>query len=270
MGRAVKDRALELVAARSAAVDGRNLLREYVQSRVLGALQEAGVFRAWAFMGGTALRFLYGVPRYSEDLDFTLERGDSAGRFGESVTDVVRTLEREGYRLRARLNEDTAVARAVLGFVGLAYEAGLTPHVDEVLWVRLELDTQPPQGAGLEVSVVNKLGMLRVQHHDLPSLFAGKIAAVLAREYTKGRDLYDLAWYLTRGERLEPNGVLLRNALLRTAPQLVEDAASGWRLALRQRLGGVDWSDARRDVEPFLEEHRDLELVDAEMFKNLL
>jgi hypothetical protein len=270
MDRAVKDRALELVASRDAAVDGRNLLREYVQSRVLGALQEAGVFRSWAFMGGTALRFLYRIPRFSEDLDFTLERRAADRPFGDTVRDVARALEREGYSLRARVNKDAVVAKAMIGFVGLPYDAGLTPHLDEVLWVKLELDTQPPDGAVLEVSLVNRFGMLRLQHHDLPSLFAGKVAAVIAREYTKGRDLYDLMWYLTREGALQPNPTLLRNALLQTAPQQVTDAVIDWRLALKTRLGRVDWADARRDVAQFLEQPRDLALIDAGVLASLL
>lgn len=135
---------------------------------------------------------------------------------------------------------------------------------------KLETDTHAPPGAVLEVTVVNTFGMLRVQHHDLPSPFAGKIAAVLAREYTRDRDLYDLAWYLSRSEPLEPNAVLLGSALLQTAPRLVDEAVSDWRLALRRRLAEVNWADARRDVEQFLANPRDLELVDAEIFKNLL
>lgn len=265
----MKDRALELVAAAPPAVDGRNILREYVQSRMLGALQDAGAMVPLAFMGGTALRFLYRIPRFSEDLDFTLERDAEAFSFATAVGRVTRALEREGYALRVRVNEEAVVAKAMIGFSGLLAEAGLSPHADELLWVKLEVDTLPPAGACLAVTLVDRFGPLRFQHHDLPSLFAGKIAAVVAREYTKGRDLYDLAWYLTRPESIEPNAVLLHNALEKTAPQSVE-AAGDWRAMLRGRLAEVDWAEARRDVKPFLEQPRDLDLVGAETLQGLL
>lgn len=259
----MKDRALEIVAARPPAVDGRNVLREYVQSRVLGALQEAGGFVPLAFMGGTALRFLYRIPRFSEDLDFTLERDPGTFSFAKTLRRIEGVLAREGYALRVRTNERGVVAKAMLGFVGLAAEAGLTPHADEVLWVKVEVDTEPPAGAELEVTLVDRFGPLRLQHHDLRSLFAGKIAAVLAREYTKGRDIYDLVWYLSREDRPEPNAVLLANALAQTAPSVVDEAARDWRAALADRLGAVDWVDARRDVGPFLEQARDIDLIDS-------
>ena len=146
----------------------------------------------------------------------------------------------------------------------------MSAHADEVLWVKIEVDTDPPAGAGLAVSVVDKFGLLRLQHHDLPSLFAGKLAAILARNYTKGRDLYDLLWYLTRDGGVEPNLVLLGNALRQTAPDVAEAAEADWRGAVRARLEKVDWEDARRDVAPFLEQRRDVDLIAAETFNGLL
>ncbi len=266
----MRDRAIELVRNRPAAVDGRNLLREYVQSRILGAMQEAGAMVPLAFMGGTALRFLYRQPRFSEGLDFTLERDRETFDFGDLAGRLKRQLEREAYSLHVGLREAGAVDRAAFGFVGLPYEAGLSPHESESLKVLLEVDTSPPAGVQLAVTVVDRFGPLRLQHHNLPSLFAGKIAAVVARPYTKGRDLYDLMWYLTREPAIEPNAVLLGNALRQTAPEALALAEADWREALRQRLVAVDWAGARRDVAPFLEQPRDLALIEAATFTQLL
>ncbi len=266
----MKDRALEIVASRPAAADGRNVLREYLQSRILGQMQEAGAFIPLAFTGGTALRFLHRIARFSEDLDFTLERGREDFAFRSLVERIERGLGREGYSTSVRLNESAVVVKAMIGFPGLLAEAGLSAHTDEALRVRLEVDTNPPTGAVLAVTMVNRFGPLRLQHHDVASLLAGKIAAVLAREYTKGRDLYDLMWYLSQEPRLEPNLGLLRNALLQTAPALAEDAATDWRSALRLRLAAVDWEETRRDVAPFLEQARDLELIEPATFEQLL
>lgn len=266
----MKERAIELVRARVAATDGANLLREYVQSRMLGALQEAGAMVPLAFMGGTALRFLYRIPRFSEDLDFALERLADGFSFPELARRLGRHLEREGYVVRVGLSDRGVVAKASFSFVGLPAEAGISGHPEQALAVKLEVDTRPPAGAGLAVSVVDRFGPLRLQHHDLPSLFAGKVAAVLAREYTKGRDLYDLMWYMTREAPLEPNLVLLGNALRQTAPAVAERAVTDWREALRVRLATVDWLGARRDVERFLEQSRDLEFIEPATFEQLL
>jgi hypothetical protein len=270
VGDAVKERALEIVGSRAPAEDGRNVLREYVQSRILGQLQEAGTFVPLAFMGGTALRFLFRIPRFSEDLDFTLERNAEQFDFRDVAERVDRGLTREGYLTTVRLSDSAPVVRSMIGFSGLLAEAGLSAHADEVLWVKLEVDTNPPAGAELSVTMVDRFGPLRIQHHDMRSLFAGKIAAVLAREYTKGRDLYDLMWYLSHEPQVEPNLELLRNALAQTAPSLAESAAVDWRSAVRHRLASVDWADARRDVAPFLEQARDLELIEAPTFEQLL
>jgi predicted nucleotidyltransferase component of viral defense system len=267
----VKERALEIVASRSDGVDGLNVLREYVQYRILGAMQEGGAFIPLAFMGGTALRFRYRIARFSEDLDFTLERKAETFDFSRLADRIERGLTREGYQIRTARSDKTAVKKATIGFVGLPAQAGLSPHADAVLKVRLEVDTNPPAGATLETPVINRFGPLRLQFHDLPSLFAGKTAAVLARGYSKGRDFYDLAWYLSQQPQPEMNVELLRNALLQTAPELAEAAAQDWREALRRRIAEVNWDDAWRDVAPFLESRgRDRDLYSRETFEGLL
>lgn len=266
----MRDRALEIVMSRPASADGRNLLREYLQARILGAMQQSGAMVPLAFMGGTALRFLYRIPRFSEDLDFTLEMDGERLDFDRLVAGVGRTLEREGYDVRSRMGAARVVRKASFGFVGILAEAGLSAHADQVLYIKLEVDTNPPSGAGLAVTLVDRFGPLRLQHHDLPSLFAGKIAALIGREYTKGRDLYDLLWYLTREELPQPNVPLLVNALEQTSPDLAFEARNDWRGVLWERLREIDWDDARRDVAPFLEESRDLELITPGTFEDLI
>lgn len=268
----MRDEALQVVAARAAASDGKNLLREYLQSRVLRIMQAQRAFIPLAFMGGTALRFRYGVARFSEDLDFTVERGAAEFDFGALLASIGRGLEREGYTLGTlEPNTKSAVHKAMISFPGLLYEAQVSPHADQQLRIKLEVDTNPPTGAVLETFVIRRLGPIQAQFHDLPSLFAGKTAAVLAREYTKGRDFYDLWWYLTRDTRLEPNLELLANALKQTAPELAPAAEADWVDALRTRLPSVNWDDVWRDVAPFLEDSGGVRAVfSAEAFLDLL
>jgi hypothetical protein len=266
----VKDIAIDIVASLPAGASGLNVLREYVQSRILGSMQSARAMGPLAFMGGTALRFVYRVPRYSEDLDFTYERMELPFSFRDMLAYIRRDLEGQGYEIKLTLNDTHVVEKSFIGFVGLLAEAGLSPHVDQVLWVKLEVDTNPPAAAGLDVSRIDRFGPLRIQHHNLPTLFAGKLAALLCREYTKGRDLYDLMWYLMRVPPLEPNGAFLEHALRQSRPELAGETSAEWTGLLRGRLAAVHWADARRDVAPFLEDRRGLELIAFETFEDLL
>jgi hypothetical protein len=134
----------------------------------------------------------------------------------------------------------------------LPFELGLSAHVDETLAVKIEVDTRPPAGAALETTLVRRHVLLNLQHHDRASLLAGKIHAVLQRPYLKGRDLYDLIWYLSAPEWPAPNLILLNNALSQTGwnePHLETDT---WRLAIQDHLKDISWKQAAADVEPFL------------------
>jgi len=129
---------------------------------------------------------------------------------------------------------------------------GLSPHRRETLSVKLEVDTQPPAGAALATTVVRRHLLLRLQHHDRASLLAGKLHAVLQRPYLKGRDLYDLAWYLGDPAWPTPNLVLLNNALRQTGWTGHPLNDRNWRKAMRERLRSVSWERVADDVSPFL------------------
>ena len=176
---------------------GRNIAREYLQARILGALQRAGAMTSLAFHGGTSLRFLFGLPRYSEDLDFALEGEPSRYDLRRHLRAVRAELSGEGYRVELRMREHRAVHSAFVCFPGTLYEIGLSPHPGQVLAVKIEVDTNSPPGAVTGTTLVRRHETLRLFHHDRASLLAGKLHAVLQRPYTKGRDIYDLVWYLS-------------------------------------------------------------------------
>lgn len=132
-----------------------------------------------AFQGGTALRFLYGLPRHSEDLDFALEGSRDQYDFQAYVTAIRSELIKEGYDVDPKLVRDRIVHSGILRFLGLLYELGLSSHPDETFSIRVEVNTRPPEGAGLSITTVRKHVLLRVQHYDRASLLAGKIHAVL-------------------------------------------------------------------------------------------
>ncbi len=246
------------------------LVREYLQARILESLQHEGLFLRWAFLGGTALRFLYGIPRFSEDLDFSLlVPGEDAG-LRSAIARVRRDLELEGHRIECKVSESRTVASALVKFPGLPHDLGLSPHASQTLSIRVEVDTNPPAGAGIETTVVRRHVTLHLCHYDKPSLLAGKLHAILSRPWAKGRDLYDLGWYLADRTWPAPNLALLNAALAQTGWKGRRLTPKTWRQAVRRRLEVVDWPKARADVRPFLERERDLDLVSPAVLISLL
>jgi predicted nucleotidyltransferase component of viral defense system len=124
-------------------IHGRNLLREYLQSRILEGLQRAAVMLPLAFHGGTALRFLYAIPRYSEDLDFALEKPGASNDFRAYLRAIQDEFIKEGYQVDVKLNDQKTVNSAFVRFSTLLYEFGLTAQRDEVLAVKIELGYLP-------------------------------------------------------------------------------------------------------------------------------
>ena len=174
----MKDHLIELVRQLPTPLDGRNLAREYLQARILVALQRAGAMIPLAFHGGTALRFLYAHGRYSEDLDFALEGNRQRYDFRSYLQAIRAELMPEGYAVELNINDRKTVHNAFVRFPGLLYDLGLSAQRGET-----------PAGAGLATTVVRHFFMLQLQHHDKASLLSGKLHAILQRSYTKGRDI---------------------------------------------------------------------------------
>jgi predicted nucleotidyltransferase component of viral defense system len=266
----VKDHLAELVAAAQSPGQARNVMREYLQARILGVLQREGAMIPLAFHGGTALRFLYASARYSEDLDFALEMPDAPYDLRAYLQSIKKDLSGEGYGVDLRVSDRRVVHSAFVRFPGLLHELGLSLHASEALAVKIEVDTNPPAGAGLATTVIRRHVTLQLQHHDRASLLAGKLHAVLQRPYLKGRDLYDLLWYLSDPSWPLPNLTLLGNALRQTAwagPLVTED---NWRPVVLDRLRTVVWDRVVEDVRPFLAPAADPGLLTLENLKGVL
>ena len=224
-----------------------------------------------AFQGGTALRFLYSTRRYSEDLDFALERTGKGYDFRSCLDAIRADLRRDGYSVDlARVSDQRAVHSAFVRFPGLLHELGLSNHREEALSVKLEVDTHPPAGAVLETTIVRRHVLLRLQHHDRASLLAGKLHAILQRPYPKGRDFYDLIWYLSDREWPAPNLVLLNNALTQTGWTGEPLSKTTWTAAVRARVRGVKWDVLLKDVGPFLESAEERALLSEDTITRLL
>ena len=249
----------------------RNLAREYLQALILGSMQSVGAMIPLAFHGGTALRFLYGSQRYSEDLDFTLEGNRENYEFRTYLKSIRSDLEAQGYEVVLKISDQRVVHSAFIVFPGLPYELNFSPNVDERLSIKLEVDTNPPTGAGLETTLIRKYVVLRLQHHDQASLLAGKLHAILQRPFLKGRDLYDLIWYLSDPDWPQPNMRMLNNALVQTGWNAEPLTSDTWCQVLGTRLDTADWDAILMDIRPFLEpDDRLVELLNQDTFSQAL
>ncbi len=266
----MKEYLVELAGAAPSPAAARNGVREYLQALILSALQKSHAMTMLAFHGGTALRFLYGLPRFSEDLDFAMERPQAQFDFDRLLQRVRGELERNGFQVRIKAQTERVVKNAFIHFPGLLYNLGLSAHAGESLAVKLEIDSRPPAGAILATTLVRRHVLLHLQHHDPASLLAGKLNALLTRGYTKGRDWFDLLWYLSNPEWPAPNLPMLQNALDQSAGAEQRYTAAAWRELVLERAEAIDFDGVRRDLAPFLQDARDGEMVILDSFRQLL
>ena len=260
----MKDYLKQLVAEKQNPLLRKSLVREYLQARVLQALQDDGVFLRWAFWGGTALRFLYSIPRYSEDLDFSLINLTDECRFEDVLKKIKKLFEAENYAIEIKVSSPKTVMSAFLKFPGLLYEMGISPHHNEVLSIKFEIDTNPPLGADITTTIVRRFVTVNVAHYDKSSLLAGKLHAILSRKFTKGRDLYDLIWYLSDRTWPGPNLLLLNAALTQSGWEGGSINKDNLKDVLSRRMEELQWGTVKDDLFPFLERQQDLELVTKE------
>ena len=251
----------------------RQVLRQILPELALSGLARAGLFGKAAFHGGTCLRILHGLRRFSEDLDFVLKRPDPDFAW-RSFSKVLRE-ELRLYGLDPEIR-DRAEARPVRTVLLKDASMGEIPgsrnalQPGQNLTVKLEIDCNPPAGSGFEISYVNFPVPFSLLAQDLPSSFGSKLHALLCRTYTKGRDWFDLVWYADHG--VEPNLPLLQNAIDQQGPwqgqRLLIDR--DWLTEkLLKKIESTDWAEARADVERFVgePERRGLDVWGQEFFR---
>ena len=242
----MKEQLIQLV--RDSESNKLNIMREYLQMYILRQLQECGFFASAYFVGGTALRMIYGVPRFSEDLDFS-----SYGKkidWQNIIEKIGKYLTNSGYSVSVK-TKTGVVLSAMIGFNDIMFDCGLSPHKKQKISVKLEVDTKPPEGGKIETSVVNKYMFITLAHYDLKSLFTGKINALLTRSYMKGRDVYDIFWCKTKWGDICPNETQLTNSLKQYG---IESDSANWKQLVKEKISGHNWSDIAKDVENFVED----------------
>lgn len=262
--------------------DKKNIMKEIMQEIVLCGLSRAGFFKEAAFYGGTALRIFYGLDRFSEDLDFSLMTENPM--FDLKTYFPVLEKEVRSYGLNVVIEEkekvrDSNIKSAFLKgntkehFLLFYKERPIAGIADsERIKIKFEVDVNPPKFATFEHKYRLLPAPYEVNMYDAPSLFAGKIHAVICRSWknrVKGRDLYDYIFYLTR--QTPVNLRHLRERLLQTG-YITEGTACTLeevKLVLMERFENIDYEQAKQDVEPFIKDSSSIMVWNADFFKQI-
>ena len=260
--------------------DNKAILREIVQSIVLVGLSRTDFFKKASFYGGTALRIFYDLNRYSEDLDFTLNNVDknfSIAPFIESIKNVALSygLELEISIKQKQISTPVESAFAKINtyqtFINLKMNSELIKllHKDEVIKVKFEIDCEPALGFTTENKWIDMPEFASIIVLDEASLFAGKLHAILCRNYkntVKGRDYYDFLFYVRRG--ISPNLQYLRNKLINTGKisEQEEFNIEVLKKMLVERFEQVDFAQVKNDTERFIIKNEDLSTYSKDLF----
>jgi len=259
-----------------------NALKEIVQEIALSGLSKTDFFDHAAFYGGTALRIFYGLDRFSEDLDFSLLKKENF-----DITKYFKTLDDTfkiyGLYFKKEIKEKTQESMISSAFIkGNTLEhvllissldinkANIQPN--EVIKIKLEIDTNPPSGATTEF----KYGLMpipyRVRVYDMPSLFSGKLHAIICRKWKnrfKGRDLYDYIFYIYHNTK--PNYAHLKARLVESNKITQEDNFNEdiLREILVERFNEIDYSNAKSDILPFVSDKTKIDIWSKEFFVSI-
>jgi len=264
-----------------------NALKEIFQEIVLLGLSNGGFFKKAAFYGGTALRILYGLDRFSEDLDFTLMNKDSKFDLEDYFSDIINEFEALGIdvelKKKNKTNKSTHIESAFLKNSTQIHTLGINLdsiknilgniHNQKVLKIKIEVDTNPPMKFQVETKTLLMPRTFNIISMTKDNLFAGKLHALLCRNWknrVKGRDWYDFEWYIKQQiplnlehlqERLYESKNLNKNTIL--TKELLKEM-------LVSKIDSLDIDKAREEVSVFLKNKSSLEFWSKEYFKLLV
>lgn len=238
-----------------------NALTEITQEVVLYGLAQSNFFQKALFCGGTCLRILHGLERFSEDLDFSLKVPQFDFDLMFYLGKAVEIVNAYGYgqkiigsdsvdkKVKSRFLKDGSIKKL------LSFKHDLDRQ--KKIKIKIEIDINPPANAKYKAGYGDFPVDFMLAAHDLPSLFAGKCHALLCRPYAKGRDWYDYLWYLKKG--IPIHAPLLESSLKQWGPwkgENIEVTESWMRDQLGKKIQSIDWKDVKRDVSRFLRSHQ--------------
>lgn len=240
-------------------VEQENVLQELMQHYVLASLARAGLFAEAMFHGGTCLRIVHEMNRFSEDLDFLLKQPNPDFRWQGYLESVWKDCAREGipFEVQDKSQAETAVKKAFLktDSIGkiLALDLPFERYGARKIRIKLEIDINPPAGSTFTTSYITFPVTAALTTQSLESGFALKLHALLCRSYVKGRDWYDFVWYVAR--KIRPDLDLLGHALQQQGPWAGQQIAVTMRWVqenMEATIQRIDWAAARNDIQRFL------------------
>lgn len=261
-------------------IDKKNSIKEIVQEIALCGLSRAGFFKTAAFYGGTALRIFYGLDRFSEDLDFSLKTSTPSFDLSEYLPILEKEIRSYGLNFKIEAKEKSVDSDIKSAFLKgntkehivmfyaderLARSIGIT----ELIKVKFEVDTNPPDYATFETKYRLLPIPYEVTLYDMPSLFAGKIHAVICRAWknrVKGRDLYDYVFYLSRGTQVNLAHLTARLAQTGYISSERQITIEDLKEMLRNRFASIDYVQAKQDVVPFIKNPNALDVWSVDFF----
>lgn len=261
-----------------------NAIQEVMQEIALMGLWRAKFFEHAAFYGGTSLRILYGLNRFSEDLDFSLLKPDPAFNLLPFLKSVEEELEISGLKVNVEqkikhpqgsMRSAFLKAGTLETFLRIGLDESLKRHTqsNEVIKIKLEIDVDPPPGFATEVRYLTKPIPFSVRTYVPEDLFAGKMHAVLCRPYqirVKGRDWYDLIWYVGKGFSLH---LAHLEARMRQSGHYSSEKSITQKTFndfLEKKISEIDWKAARDDIRRFVKDPAVLDGWSADFFMSLL
>lgn len=263
-------------------LDETNAMKEIIQEIVLCGLSRGGFFDEAAFYGGTALRIFYGLNRFSEDLDFALLKPNPEFDLGQYFPYIEKEVKAYGLNLSISEKIKTQESNITSAFLkGDTKEHILMFFPNENIQnttslksikIKFEVDINPPAGAKYDLKYKLLPSPHQVKLYDEGSLFAGKIHAILCRNWnyrTKGRDLYDYIFYLSKNTKVNIELIkekLIDSQVIKREGKFNIDVLKD---LLNKKFDQIDYKNAKEDIETFIEDKNSLELWSKEFFKEI-
>ena len=241
-----------------------HLLREKLQHLILHIIDQNNYFSKIIFLGGTALRVLFNTKRFSEDLDFSFDITQHKKLdFDLLVKDIQKNLSDYGFRTETRKKTEGAVNNCFFKFPDILYQLSKVFRNTQKLAIRLDIDTNPPAGFYAETSAVEKDFLLKIRHFDKASLFAGKLNAILCRNYLKGRDIYDFIWFCANN--IPVNLTLLNNGYTQTQKKTPPWTKDSFNDFMSEKMNHIDLHKAYNDASFFMEDLEEKRFFDKDL-----
>lgn len=258
-------------------------LREIMQEVALAGLSRTNFFEKAAFYGGTALRIFYELDRFSEDLDFSLVESEPDFSLEPYFDAIITEFESIGMKVsicekdkKEKTNIDSAFLKSETLWKELILEdiikqAGIK-STNRSMKIKIEVDRKPPLGFKTEEKLLTRPFSFYVKCFNPPSLFAGKMHALLFRKWqnrVKGRDWYDLEWYIKKGVPLDLHHFTLRAKDTGdwTGDQLTPDDVLE---LLREKFKNVSFDSVKADIVPFIKDDDVLNIWSEQYFNDLV